>query len=249
MKYICYSLGLIIAIATSVLAKDAPNSAEQLRNELESALKAKDTNAVLSLFNAEWGTNDWRESAYMRQMMIRLQTQAILQSGATNVSLLPLPANFQLEQTNEQNGIRTRYNVGIIGMMDVKKNADSVGQLPYGKNASGFFIAGLIQEKTPGNLLTVRVLSGPNPDSLTYTGSWIYVKSGTEIAVNVSDKTNTFKMCWGDYIKSCTIQRTSTNAENAAFPNWFHFEVSEGGTKVFTSPEMTGEEPITYERK
>jgi hypothetical protein len=254
MKYIYYFLGLILAITTfdltSAFAKDAPSSAEQLRNELESSLKIKDTNAVMSLFNPNGETNEWRESAGMRQMMIILQTRAMLQTTNASVKLLPMPKNFPLPQTNEQNGISTKFNVPVVGMIEVKGENGSVQQLPYGKDGDNFYIAGTIQEKIPGKRLGVRVLAGPDTDSLTYTGSWVYVKGGAEITVAVSDKTNRFKTGLGDYIKSCTIQRTSTNSlDKPGFAGWFHFEVSEDGISVFQSPEMTNEQAVIYERK
>jgi len=80
---------------------------------------------------------------------------------------------------------------------------------------------------------------------LTYTGSWVYVEDGREITVNVSERTNQFRQGWGDYIKSCTIQRTSTNSLPPR-GNSFHFEISEGGKTIFKSPEMTNEEPVIY---
>jgi len=246
----CLSFVITACGLTSALAKDAPTSADQLRSELESALKAKDTNAVMSLFNSDGGTNDWRESASMREMMIMVQTHAMLQTNVTSIKLLPLPADFQSVQTNEGNGLRSKFNVAVIGMIDVKSSNGSVEQLPYGKKGDDFFIAGTILEKIPGKHLNVAVLAGPNPSLLTFTGSWVYVAGGKEIKVNISDTTNRFKMCWGDYIKSCTIQRTSTNSlDRPGFAGWFYFDILEGGTKVFESPQMTNEDRVVYEKK
>jgi hypothetical protein len=95
--------------------------------------------------------------------------------------------------------------------------------------------------------LSIRVLAGPNADALTYTGRWVYVKAGQEINVEISEKTNRFKTCFGDYIKSCEIRRTSTN-ETPGFATWFYFDVNEGGTNVFESPQMTNEAPVTYKK-
>jgi hypothetical protein len=68
---------------------------------------------------------------------------------------------------------------------------------------------------------------------------------------NVSGgKTNRFKTYWGDYIKSCTIQRTSTNSlDNPGLAGWFYFQISEGGKTIFESPQITNEWPVVYERK
>jgi hypothetical protein len=246
----CLFLIALACSLTSVFAKDAPTSAEQLQSELESALKAKDLNAVMSLFNWEGGSNDSRDSAGIREMMIRAQTDVMLKNDATNIKLLPLPINFQAVQTNEENGTCQIFNVNVVGLIDVKNPNGGVGQLPYGKKGDSFYLAGVVLEKLPGQPLYVRVLTGPNPDLLPYTGSWVYVKDGKEIMVNTSDKTNRFKICWGDYIKSCTIQRTSTNSlAMPGFAGWFYFQVTEGESNVFESPEMTNEEPVVYERK
>jgi hypothetical protein len=235
---------------TSVFAKGAPTSAEQLRSDFESALKAKNTNAVISLFNSEGGTNDWRESAGMRQMMITSQTYDLLKTDVTDVKLASLSVGFQPARTNEANGICQKYNVNVVGMIDVKLQSDRVVELPYGKRGDAFYIAGITLERIPGILLSVNVSAGPDPDSLTFTGSWVYVTDGKEIKVDISDKINRFKMCWGDYIKSCTIQRTSTNSlDKPGFTGWFFFDVLEGGTNIFESPQMTNEEPVVYERK
>lgn len=96
--------------------------------------------------------------------------------------------------------------------------------------------------------LLVRVLAGPNTDALTYTGRWAYVKDGHEFSVEISDKTNRFTTRFGDYIKSCEIRRTSTN-ETPGFATWFYFDVNEGGTNVFESPELTNEDLFVYRRK
>jgi hypothetical protein len=96
--------------------------------------------------------------------------------------------------------------------------------------------------------LSIRVLAGPNVDALTYTGHWVYIKDGREINVEINDKTNRFKICFGDYIKSCEVRRTSTN-ETPGFANWFYFDVNEGGTNVYESPQITNEIPVTYKRK
>ncbi|HTX20376.1 MAG TPA: hypothetical protein VMD27_00745 [Candidatus Aquilonibacter sp.] len=67
--------------------------------------------------------------------------------------------------------------------------------------------------------------------------------------LNKGEKVNPQKQkCWGDYIKSCTIQKTSTNTFNQ-YQNWFYFEISENGTNIFESGEITNNEPVTYERK
>jgi hypothetical protein len=242
-------LGFLITvfIATSLLAKDPPTSAEQLRSELESALKVKDTNTVFSLFRSAGGEDD---------MFSCMASAAMLATNITSVTLLPLPTNFQQDhdkRDNENgfgdtwegdNGWRSKYSLPVLGLLDMKSQAGDIIQLPYGKTNGTFYIAGVISYLAPGKSLYVRVLDGLG----SYTGSWIYVKNGKEITVNISDQTNQFRQCWGDYIKSCTIQSTSTN-KYVQYSNWFYFEISEGGTNIFESGEITNKEPFTYIRK
>jgi hypothetical protein len=231
-------------------AKASPTTAEQLRGELESALKARDANAVMSLFNWQGGSNDLRGSSSMREMMIKAETDVMLRTNVISVRLLPLPKHFLAVQTNGQSGILQRFNVDVVGLIDVESQTACLEKLPYGKAGVSFYIAGTSLEKIPGQSLCVQVSVGPNPDLLPYTGSWVYVEDGKEIRVDISDKTNRFKTCWGDYIKSCTVQRTSTNSlDMPGFSGWFYFDVLEGGRKVFESSEITNEKPVTYQRK
>jgi hypothetical protein len=242
-------LGFVIAacIATSILAKDPPASAEQLRSELESALKAKDTNTVFSLFRLAGGGGD---------IISYMATGAMLATNITSVALLPLPTNFQqdLDKRDNENGFgdtwegdngsRTKYSLPVLGLLGMKSQAGDVMQLPYGETNDAFYIAGAISYLAPGKPLYVRVLGNVG----SYTGSWVFVNSGKEITVNISDQTNQYRQCWGDYIKSCTIQSTSTNSfiQNQ---NRLYFEISEDRTNIFESGEITNDKPFTYTRK
>jgi len=231
-------LGFVIVActATCVLAKDPPTSAEQLRSELESALNAKDTNAVVSLFNWE-GVDD-----YIKGMTIMSIARGAMQNATTVASVVvsPLSSNVQATVGDERNdwwgdnGRRAKFNIAVLGELDVITPTKGKIQMPYGKKDDCFYLAGLIAYQAPGKALRVTVL---NVLAGAYTGSWVYVKGGKEITVNISDQTNQFRQAWGDYIKSCTVQRTSTNI-NPRFGS-FYFEISEGGNNIFKSPQMT----------
>jgi hypothetical protein len=242
-------LGFVIAacIATSALANDPPTSAERLRSELESALRVKDTNTVFSLFHSVGGADD---------MFSYMASAALLATNITSVVLLPLPTNFQQDpdkSDNENgfghtwegdNGWRVKYSLPVLGLLDMKSQAGNLIQLPYGETNDAFYIAGAISYLAPGKSLYVRVLGNVG----SYTGSWVFVKSGKEIPVNISDQTNRYRQCWGDYIKSCTIQSTSTNSfiQNQ---NRLYFEISEDRINIFESGEITNDKPFTYTRK
>jgi hypothetical protein len=243
-------VGLVVVFSgiASAFGGDAPTSAEQLRSKLESVLKIKDTNGIVGLFNSEMEANEARGSAGVREMLIMHQAGALLQTSNASVKLMPMPAGFPFPQTNELTGLCTKFNIPVVGVIEVKSQNGSVQQLPYGKKGDGFYLAGINQEKLPGQFLDVRVLTGPNTDFLTYTGRWVYVKDGHEISVEISDKTNRFVTAWGDYIKCCEIRRTSIH-EIPGFATWFDFQVIEGETHVFESPELTNEDLFTYQRK
>ncbi len=235
-------VGSALAFVYSAFAKDSPTSAEQLRSKFESALKTQDTNTVVGLFNWE-GVDD-----YSKGTVIAWITRNA--TNITSVRLSPLPSNFQAIVGDKQNdwqgdnGRRAKFNVAVLGELDLITPTGVTGQLPYGKKGDSFYIAGLIAYQAPGKSLRVRVLSVP---ASTFTGSWVYVKSGKEVTVNISDRTNQFRQGWGDYIKSCAVRRTSTDI-NPRFGS-FYFEISEGRENIFRSPEMTNAELITYERK
>jgi hypothetical protein len=228
----------------------APTSAEQLRSEFESALKAKDTNAIFSLYNWNGGLEGDKD------MALKVGIPDLLKNDIASVKLSPLPTNFPIDVSEEQidahfndpgnrdgdNGWRGRFNVKPIGMLDIYTPKEKIRQEFYGATNNSFYISQLISYLAPGKSLYIRVLN--SPDSTTYTGSWVFVKGGKEITVNISDKTNEWKEGWGDYIKSCTVRRTSTNEAI-----WFHFQVTEDGTNIFESGEITNEEPVTYKRK
>jgi hypothetical protein len=225
----------------------APGSPEQLRSILESALVSKDTNAILALFDTECKTNGLMESNATKEMPRNYQTLSMLKATNITVKLAPIPSGFSMQQTNEQNGTLTKFNVNVVGMIEVRGRGE-VHQLPYGRKGASFYIAEACQEQIPGKRLSVRVLAGPNTDFLTYTGRCVYVRNGQENMVEITDKTNLFVTLWGDYVKACEIRRTSTH-EAPGFATWFYFQINEGGANVFESPELTNEDLFIYQRK
>ncbi|MEI6195473.1 MAG: hypothetical protein WCS42_14195 [Verrucomicrobiota bacterium] len=262
MKRLLFTAGLsfvIVACTTNcVLVKDPPTSAEQLRQKFESALKARDTNAAMSLFYLDGLEGD---GPYRRTPLSSAETQAaflremwlFFPTNVSKIKVAPLPKEFQAlhapkeddgmgDDWNGDNGWRMRWSVPPVGMFESQPPAMFPTPLIYGKTNGAFYIGIPIVYTAPGKSLFVQVQN--SPDSTTYTGSWVFVKGGKEVTVNISDKTNEFRECWGDYIKSCTIHRTSTNEAN-----WFHFRISEDDTNIFESGEITNEEPLIYERK
>ena len=263
MKRHFFATGLSFAItffaATNILAKDPPTSAEQLRSEFEGALKARDTNTAMSLFylNGLEGDGPYRrkqlssaetQEAFLREMWPFFPTNVL------KIKLAPLPKEFQAlhapkaddgmgDDWNGDNGWRARWSVPPVGMFEIQPPAMFPTPLIYGKTNGAFYIGIPIVYTAPGKSLYVHTLA-----SVTYTGSWVFVKNGKEHTVNFSDKTNEFRECWGDYIKSCTVQKTSTKPY-VQYSSWFNFTIQEDGTNIFESGEITNNEPFTYKRK
>jgi hypothetical protein len=232
----------------NLFSASVPASADELRNDLEAAVRNQDTNSFIELYNWEGVTNESKASAALREMLIKHEMFAILRSTNPEVELLPTPSNFPLRRTNLQSGLITTFNVPVLGLLEVKPINGIAHQLPYGRKREGFYLAGIKQETMPGKALYVRVLAGPNSDLLSYTGRWTYLEGTNEKSIAISDKTNLFLDVWGDQINSCEIRRTSTN-QVAGFSSWFYFQIDEGGENIFESPELTNEDLFIYRRK
>ena len=232
-------LGFVIAtcIATSALAKGPPTSAEQLRSEIESALKAKNTEDLIALFNWE----GIQEKAGVK-MSVKAAYAEMWKTtnGVISVKLSPLPAHYSA--TNEIFSLRTRANVSVVGMIDINRtDKDYDEHLPYGTKDGVFYIAQTVRETIPGKSLRVTVSVFAPP--ITYTGSCVYVEEGREINFDLNG-TNKYieKNFWGDYIKSCTIQKTTTTG-------LIMLEIAEDHKKIFQSPQVKTEDPILFTGK
>lgn len=242
-------------------------SAEQLRSEIETAINNKDLSTVISLIC--WDEQD----VELKQVMAGMLAQELAKIGTNTVhlTLIPTPTNFEMTKSSflpdweGDNGTRGKYNLPVVGMihMDFSGN-DSTNKypdVPYGKKGDAFYVAQMVSYQIPGIALRVHV---DNIPSLTYTGYWTYVSSGKEITIPISDKTNEFREGWGDYVKYCYVQRTSTNETPGVAP-FFQYQITEGHITnmfvgdhhfteevpvvIFDSGQITDEKPVIYERK
>jgi hypothetical protein len=195
----------------------------------------------------------------MKIMGSGMMAEELIKSGTNKFSftLSPVPTNFQATVTSflpdweGDDGRRWKYNIPVIGMIHMnhlgKDQDDNYPDVPYGKKGDVFYIAQLISYQVPGKALNVHVDNLPT--FLTYTGYWVYVKGGKEISVPINDHTNRFRQGWGDYVKYCTVRRTSLK-ETPGVGSCFSFRITEDITNViFESGQMTTETPVTYERK
>jgi hypothetical protein len=272
LKRLILVLGLLIAtnnlFGQTDLASKPPTSAKQLRSELETAVNNKDTSTIISLVC--WDGQD----VEMKEMMAGMLAEELAKSGTNTIhlTLAPVPANFQMTKSSflpdweGDNGMRGKYNLPVIGMIHLdysgKSETNKYPDVPYGKKDDIFYVAQMVGYKIPGKALRVRVDNLPR--SLTYTGYWTYVSNGKEITIPISDQTNEFREGWGDYVKYCYVQRTSTN-EIPGFAPFFQYQITEGritnktiGSRqvqfevpvvIFDSGQITDEKPIIYERK
>ena len=216
-------------------AKDAPASAELLRDAFESALKAKDTNALTELFQ-------WQGVSGHMQTMMNAMVAELPRHDWVTVKLVPLPADNQA--TNELNGIRYRPSVPVIGLINVEfaQKGNSM-QLPYGKSGDAFYLACAVEEKLPGTFTKAKALAimvMGTVDIKSVTGSCVFVQNGKEIKKNISERGTSF---FGDYIKSCSVQKTTDDEDS------IQVTITENGKSVFESEDVTNRTPVIYERK
>ena len=232
---LCLTLLLAGLGRQTASAKDAPASAEQLRVACESALNAKDTNALTELFQ-------WQGVSGHMQTMMNAMVAELPKHDWVSVKLIPLPADFQA--TNELNGVRYRPSVPVIGLVNVEftRKGNSM-QLPYGKSGDAFYLACAVEEKLPGTFTKAKALAimvMGTGDIKSVTGSCVFVQNGKEIKKNISERGTSF---FGDYIKSCAVQKT-TDDENS-----IQVTITEDGKSVFESEDVTNRTPVIYERK
>jgi len=217
-----------------------PTSAEQLRSELESAIKAKDTNAIATLFNLQGVSTDMKSQVFM-------MATAMVYDGVASVKLSPLPADIEL--TNQLNGVRYSPNVRVIGVIDIVGIKTGNGtQLPYGELAGKFYLPGTIKEtidtkapKEKGLHIWISSTSG-NQAGIIFNGSYVYLKAGKEITKTVIFTNQMSSAFYGDSIKSCQFK--SSSSEGSA-----HLWITEDGINVFDSGTLENTNSISYEKK
>jgi hypothetical protein len=133
---------LIFGFAVAFNSFSAPTSAEQLRSEFEAALKAKDTNAVLSLIC-------WKDVSEKGKAVETREVADLVTHEIVSVQLAPWPADLPLE--NDYKGIHYKPNLQVIGMINIKfaNKQGAVGsEMAYGQTGGTFLIAATIEEKS-----------------------------------------------------------------------------------------------------
>jgi hypothetical protein len=233
------SLLIMFSGVPSSLGKDPPSSAEQLRTEFEAALKAKDTNAVLALFN-------WEGVPENLTFKLGHETADLFtHESISSVKLIALPPNLQL--TNDVDGIRYKPNIPVAGMVDIEfPEQGNARQLPYGKSGKHFYIANTLKEKiatpaTKSKILNICVegLAANEADAAMLTGSYVYIQGGKEMRGNIDDLGNFSETFRGDYVKSCAVKKTSDKG-------WIRLKILEDGKVVYASAIENTQKTISY---
>ena len=138
-----------LVTSTSIFAKTPPTSAEQLRSELETALKAKDiraddTRAVISLFNWDGVSDDDKGMTLTLIGDLLSEQHTLLATNVISVQLSPLSTNLQamlIDDRNDwqgDNGRRVKFSIPALGEFDVSTPTGEKIRLPYGKKAAPF---------------------------------------------------------------------------------------------------------------
>ena len=155
----------------SVFGKDAPASESQLLLEFETALKAKDKQAVLALFNWEGVTA--KDKSNPNQMI-----EDFLSREVKSVKLSSLSTNFS--PTIQRGNIRYSLNILAVGSIDTVFTDGFAVAIPYGKKGNAYYIGGVIIERTTSpeagtnRILTIQVQTPdgkPLPDMMVICAS------------------------------------------------------------------------------
>jgi hypothetical protein len=235
------SLALLIASLgfQTAFGKDAPASAEQLRSEIETAVKSQNTNTIVALVN-------WQGVATQMKSDAVGQIAEMVQPNIVGVKLLPLPADYQ--PTNEMDGVRYFPNVHVLGLINFEsKEKRNDSQIPYGESPGGFYIAGVVQETfdphaTKSKSLGVAIMCFPDKEPEIINCSYKYVANGKEKADGFPCTNGLSRGFWGDYIKSCKVRRLSGSGS-------FQLLINENGKPVFDSDMVETNDVIVYEKK
>lgn len=138
---ICVSLLAGLSGAQIVLGQDAPASAEQLRQEFETALKAKDKAAILALYNWD-GVSDWVK-AYQAEDIDDWLTREV-----KDVKLSPLPPGFPAGGQRQGN-VRFHPSVKLTGQIEAEFTDGFEMGFHYGRKGDAYYLAGMVTEKIP----------------------------------------------------------------------------------------------------
>jgi hypothetical protein len=147
MKQLLAVSFLAFATILNSFSAPPPTSAEQLRSEFEAALRAKETNAIVSLIY-------WKDVSEKGKSIDAQETVDMVTHDIVSVELSSWPTNDwatnNLFLETDIKGIHYKPNLQAIGRLNVKfSNIPGFGaQMPYGKIGDTFLMAATIEEKS-----------------------------------------------------------------------------------------------------
>ncbi len=227
-------------------------SEQELEDRFETALKARDTNAIFALYNLQ-GVSDKMKPALVTSRMWKGLTEAPNNGTRVSSELLPLPTNYETEMVRD--GIRYTPNVSLLGMisgnLSWEENGTNFGrgfQFPYGKQGDRYYLAGsaetrIYEPKTKDKALLISVATSNNQAVAAFSGTFTYVQNGQEIEKEIKGPASFNRVAFGDYVKSCVVRKTSDDQ------NSLQVTISENGSNVFSSGWVHTTNQIVYERK
>lgn len=220
-------------------AQEPPSSAELLLFRVESALKTKEIEALLGLFNWQDVSKEMRASTSKRMA-------EMLKDDVINISLSSIPTDMKDNYEGyTRDGVLYRPNVSIVGVIDVRfKQKGYRLQMPYGKKDKSFYIASVVEERiyVPQSKEKFLQIMVGGSNTVLYKGYCKYMKDGKELKEEFDRKGNRTQGFWGDRITYCRAQKISPDEE-------IWLVISEDSQNVFESkPEKTSN-PIEYKAK
>jgi hypothetical protein len=236
----------------------APASADGLKGRFEAALKAGDTNAILSLCNWDGVPNRMAPSL---SSVIRgwSEFRSKYPSNQLHASVWLRPLREDYETEGIMNGIRYRPNVSVVGMIEGSLSVDDNGTntswgavFPYGERKGGFYFAGTITEK----IYEPKVKEKPFQITITrtnysvptaYAVTYVYLQNDREIKKTFTGTNGFYRLIWANELKSCVLRKISGEKD------LLRLEISQLSTnKLLTlldSKTSSTNAPIIYENK
>jgi len=131
---------LFFFLVLSPVVKAQPSSPEQLRDELEAAMKAKDKDKISSLFY-------WVGVGNMMKEQAQNNIDKMAEYPAQKIELLPLPDGFQTEF--ERDSLRYIPNIKLVGMFRIIYGDDGPptfidANIPYGVTDGKYYLPNTI---------------------------------------------------------------------------------------------------------
>ncbi len=268
-KLLAVALFVFAAVLNSFPAStnQPPTSAEQLRSELEAAMKAKDVDGILALFyqagvsNKFIGMagiikNNWSKT-FQEHPTSRADCLAELKPPFEEDTYETIENGFLIKPNLSAKGnIHAIFMFGSVGGSDDEKAFSGDILIPYGETNGFFYLVGttiqkIYEPKAPEKIFFLTVSAGLLPEPVAFTGTYTYVQNNKEIEKTINGTNTVRKTFWGDYVKSCTVQKTD------GVKSSLKLEIQEGVIKdkemiqtiIFSGETTSTNDSIAYERK